>query len=179
VPRGRRVPGHAPGLVAIDHQGDALAVSLADGLHRAELFTPILAVEAQLHRLKSFLDPAADGLHRFRTAAPLAERGILPEARRRAAKKPPDRLACGLAHDVPQREIERPMLAVVEAQVVEDAVVAGGVAPGAGGGKILVAGEPRDRVTRAATRDTPPPPRPNQRGAPRGARAGAPRPGLR
>jgi hypothetical protein len=47
------VPGHAPALIAVDHQLEPVADPIAHGLERADVGPPVAAVEADLHRRES------------------------------------------------------------------------------------------------------------------------------
>ena len=60
-PGGFGVPGHAPALVAVDHQFEAVSHAGADCLQRFDVIAPVAAVEAYFQGGKSLREVALGG----------------------------------------------------------------------------------------------------------------------
>ena len=112
------VPGHAPALVAVDHQlqrGRRPALRTASSARISSRQSP------RWKRIFSARKPCSTiALRRLGQRAGIAQRaggGVGRHAVGEPAEQLPDRLAGDLAGEVPQREVERPAAAVVELDV--------------------------------------------------------------
>src|SRR5262249_34019959 len=84
----------------------------------------------------------------FRRAA-LAARSVHAYPIAAPAEQLPERLAADLAHEIPERYLERPHTPVVELEIVENADVSLDLERVAAQEQVLVAGEAKHRVARA------------------------------
>ena len=123
LPRGRGVPGHAPALVAIDHQVDGGAHGIAHGGEAGQVPAPVVGGAAQLDGAEAASDELLREVAARGLVAPERRRGISPHAVLRAPEQAKHRLALDLAAQVPERDVERPPAPVVEAEIVEHGVV--------------------------------------------------------
>jgi hypothetical protein len=111
-------------LVAIDHQLDPVADAAPHSLERPDVGAPVTAMETDLDRTKPFREVTLGRVREGLWPAQGSRRSIGAHPVGKAADQFPAGLACELAGQIPEREIERPAPAPVETNVVEDAPVA-------------------------------------------------------
>ena len=152
VEAGRRVAGHPPGRVEVDHQLEPVAHG---GPGRADGLEPVrrpVGVDPDLHRPEALVaDPdARTPLVRRRDARPSRH---TPGARPSPRRTGPRRAAGDLADEVPERGLERPVAAGVEGDRLERPDVARDAQRVLAEEQVLVRREAVHRVARADARD--------------------------
>ena len=120
IERGRRVAGHPPALVEVDHDrhriGDRVPCR-RDG--REPLLEPA-RIDPDLERREALVAEAERGLGASRRGEQHPARGVRRDPRGRATEQGRDRHARDLAGDVPQRSLERPVATGMEIDRLED-----------------------------------------------------------
>ena len=120
IERGRRVAGHPPALVEVDHDrhriGDRVPCR-RDG--REPLLEPA-RIDPDLERREALVAEAERGLGASRRGEQHPARGVRRDPRGRATEQGRDGHARDLARDVPQCSLERPVATRMEIDGLED-----------------------------------------------------------
>ena len=102
IPARLAVARHAPALVGVDHDLEAIADRLAHGPHDLDVRPPVAVVEADLHRSDAGLDERDAPLGALLRGDELPARGVGQQALAPTAEQLPERLPEGLARRDPR-----------------------------------------------------------------------------
>ena len=125
VDRRRRVAGHPPALVEVDHDGHRVTDRRPRRGHGGEALVEPARVDADLQRAEALVAQAQRRLGPLGRRQQHPARGIGGDRLGRAAEQRRHRQAGDLAGDVPQGGLERPVPAGMEVDRLEDPDVAG------------------------------------------------------
>jgi hypothetical protein len=125
VERGRQVARHPPPLVQVGDDDELLAHGGPGGPHGLEADTRLRSANSYFYRPKAGRFCRQGGLGTVLRATGLAKRGVGGQAPGGAAEQHADRLPGDLADDVPQRGLQRPVAAGVEADRLDGPHVVG------------------------------------------------------
>ena len=119
IPGRARIPRHPPTLIGIDQQRHVRADGLPYGAGNGQIFSHGGRVETQLECWKAQAAQPTGGGGPFLRWAALAHGRIEAHPARPSAQQLPERLAANLAHEIPERNLQRPAATVHKLQIIE------------------------------------------------------------
>ena len=149
VPRPSRVPGHAPGLIAVDHQRQPVGDGLADRRDHGDVVGNGRTTESDLQRLEAGVDHPLRHIDHLHGRPTDPARRVDTQTWRGAAEHSPHGLIGCLAGEIPQRQIERPGPTGVELDIGQHGGVPFEVACRLPDEVAGIVGEPVHHVTRS------------------------------
>ena len=122
IPARSEISGHAPALVGVDHDLQLRADGVSNRLDHGQVDPPVRRVQSKLDRAYTCIPQREAAAHALIGRNELSARRIREESVPVASEESPQRLIVRASDEIPDRDLDDPVAAVVEVDALDDPV---------------------------------------------------------